>query len=206
MNTEQAAPKFSFDAETHTYSLDGHPIPNVTSILEDVGIIDYSMLGDRREEYLHRGRAVHLITQYDDEGNLDESSVAPKYAGYLEAWRTFRRDCAFTPDPGGIEVQHYCPKYRYAGTLDRIGRRAADRATRILLDIKTGHAEWWVRLQTAAYAGFHQDPRTFLRLVVELHDDGTYREEAFPGSTWHQDFSLFLAALAVRNAKSGKGR
>jgi hypothetical protein len=196
--------ELQLEERTHTYRVDGVVLPSVTQVLEDVGIIDYSFLNpDDRAHYLQRGSAVHLATQLDDEGDLDEATVEPAIAPYLEAWRAFRLKSGFTPSR--IEHRDYSQEYAYAGTLDRAGTFASKPATIYILDIKTGTAPWWVRVQLAAYAAFFEGPRKFPRFAVELHDDGTFRvSEEFPGRDWQKDFAVFTAALEVYRAKRRK--
>lgn len=189
----------TFDEQTHRYFLDGRPVPNVTSVLEDVGIIDYDYLPlMTRERALERGRNVHLLTQFDDEGDLDENSVPEELDPYLAAWRKFRADSGFAHDL--IEHRGYHPMYRYAGTLDRRGRFADGRGA-VLLDIKTSAAPWWVRIQLASYAAFFENPMKYRRMSVELHDDATFRIQEFPCREYIRDFGVFTAALTVFNEK-----
>jgi len=193
-----------FEAASHTYTLDGQILPSVTQVLEDVGIIDYSFLpAEDRQKYLTRGSAAHLATQLDDEGDLDEDTVDPAIAPYLVAWRGFRSDSGFTP--ALIEHRGFSPEHGYAGTLDRSGTFSGKPTTMYILDIKTGTAPWWVRVQLAAYSAFFDGPRKYPRIAVELHDDGTYRvSEEFPGRDWQKDFSVFTSALEVYRAKRRK--
>ena len=205
MATEvQAFPKFEFIEKTHTYLLDDKQIPSVTQVLEDVRVIDYSHIpGQTREMALARGRYVHLLTQYADEDDLDTSTVKPEWGGYLDAWYAFRRDMKFFIEPGGIEEKVCHPQHRYGGTLDRRGHFHGSKY-QVLLDIKTNEAQWWVRLQTAAYAACRPNPRSFLRLAVELHADGTYNTGGkleFSGREFEADFQMFLACLSVYNVK-----
>lgn len=203
-----AIPKFEFIEETqtesHIYLLDGKRLPSVTQVLEDCGVIDYSRIsGETREMALKRGRYVHLLTQYWDERDLDESTVKPEWKGYLEAWKRFCSNSMFFCDDDGIEHRDYHNQYRYAGTLDRTGTFYGHKF-KVLIDIKTNHAEWWTRLQTAAYAAFMPDPRSYLRMAVELHEDGTFRtggDLEFPGKTFDADFQAFLNCLSVFNLK-----
>lgn len=182
-----------FDAASHTYSVDGVIVPSVTQVLEACGVVDYSYLPpDTRTMALTRGSAVHLATQYDDEGDFDEAS-APELLPYVEAWRRFRAETGFAPT--SIEQRVYSARYGYAGTLDRIG--ANGRGDLCLVDVKTSSAEGWVRLQTAAYCGALDEPRRYLRGCAELHKDGSYRALWFPAAEFQADFGGFLACLAV---------
>lgn len=188
-----------FDPESHTYSLDGECLPSVTEVLSDVGIIDYSHIPEpTREMALERGRAVHLATQFEDEGDLSEGSITEDLRGYLEAWRRFRREARFVPEL--IEYRGFHPSHKYAGTLDRTGNLGGN-VVNCLLDIKTNDAQEWVRYQLAAYAAFFDSPRKFRRMSVELHQDGSYRVREFPCRDWQADMNVFVSALNVYRAK-----
>jgi len=184
-------PDLIFDETAHRYYLGGVRLPGVTSVLESAGLIDYSFLGARREEYLARGRAVHEATQADDLGGLDEEGLSAEILGYLEGWRAFRRDYGFVAH---LIEHRVCNKaYGYAGTLDRVGR--VRNGTAIILDLKSGVAPAAVRYQLAAYAACLPHPRTRLRRCVELHSDASYRVIGFETSDYWRDFRIFAAAL-----------
>lgn len=188
-----------FEPESHTYSIDGERIPSVTEVLSDVGIVDYSHLPEStREMALARGRAVHLATQFEDEGDLDEASIPDDLRGYLEAWRRFKRETRFVPEL--IEYRSFHPSHKYAGTLDRTGNLGGN-VLNCLLDIKTNDAQEWVRYQLAAYAAFFDSPRKYIRMSVELHADGSYRLKEFACRHWQSDINVFMSALNVYRAK-----
>lgn len=179
----------TFDEAAHAYFLDGHRLPSVTQVLERTGIVDYSFIPPAtREMALERGSAVHAAIALDLENDLDEASVEP-IMGYVQAARNARRDLGIAK-PDLFEQRGYHPQYRYAGTVDLI---AGD----LLLDWKTNSAEWWVRLQTAAYAAMQPEPGRFKRMAVELHDDGSYRLETFKVSDYQRDFNDYLCCLRV---------
>lgn len=206
----------------HEYFWNGERVPSVTEILDDVGIVDYSSIPfGVREMALQRGSDVHTATHYDDENDLefDEElwlaneigyereyqrtgrGVAPTRAGYVAAWRKFRRETGFTPDL--IEHRCYNESYGFAGTLDRSGsyRVNLTGTADILLDIKCGDAPQWTRIQLAAYASFFQSPRRFTRVAVELHKDNTYRLFRWEGKDWLADFAAFTSCLSVYRMK-----
>lgn len=202
----------------HEYYWNGVRVPSVTEILDDVGIVDYSSIPfGIREMALQRGADVHTATHYDDENDLefDEElwlansigyerqyqqtgrGLAPTRAGYVSAWRKFRRETRFDPDL--IEHQAYNQTYGFAGTLDRMG---SSRATSdMLVDIKCGDAPAWTRLQLAAYASFFESPRRFTRVAVELHKDNSYRLFRWEGKDWLADFAAFTSCLSVYRMK-----
>ena len=182
----------AFDERAHRYTLDGVQLPSVTTVLQHAGLVDYGFLNaEDRARCLERGRAVHVATEQDDAGELAEASVPPEIRGYLEAWRAFRWDYEFLPRLIEHRVCHR--QYRYAGTLDRVGR--VRDGTEVILDIKTGAAPDCVRLQLAAYNACLPHPRTRLRRCVELHPEGIYRVIGFETSDYTRDLNEFLRAL-----------
>jgi hypothetical protein len=191
-----------FDAETHTYSVDGVILPSVTQVLEDVGIIDYRFLPDEtRESALKRGSDVHTLTQFDDEGDLLEESVSAGLRGYLEAWRKFRSEHPVGLLPLTLNEHRGYHDYGFAGTLDRLF------GGRYLVDIKTNQTPWWVRIQLAAYQAIIEPEYSGLhRMAVELHNDGTYSASIMRAAGWRDDFGTFVAALRVYREKRVKGR
>lgn len=187
-------PTFHFDEATHTYTVDGRPVPSVTQVLQAVGIVDYSHIPPGTRKWaLERGRMVHLYTQYDDQAMLDDSVVDPHVAPFLAAWRRFRLESGFTPDL--IEHRGYNASFDYAGMLDRRG--TLPKFGRVMLDIKTNHAEEWVRLQLAGYSAFFPDPASYTRVCVELKADETYRLIVCPAREYRSDFQDFIGALST---------
>jgi hypothetical protein len=191
-----------FDPAEHVYSADGIVIPGVTSVLEAVGIIDYARIPEgTRVMALERGRHVHTLCQFDDEGSLDPDTVDVRLAGYLEAWRRFREDFRFHPEL--IEHRGFSAIHRYAGTLDRRGiiGYGTDKAYQTLLDIKTSVAPYWTKFQTAAYANFFESPAKYRRMAVALRQDGTYKVSEYRCADFSAHFNVFLAALTVVQSK-----
>jgi hypothetical protein len=192
------ASALQFVEDGHLYLMDGRPVPSVTTVLEDVGIIDYSWLPEgTRTMALERGRFVHQICQFHDEGDLGEFDLSLE--GYLEAWKRFRREFGFTPTL--IEHREYCKTYGYAGTLDRCAKITMYPSRDVILDIKTNCAPHWTAYQTAAYANFFESPGKYRRLAVALHDDGSYKIHEYHCKDFSRDLGIFLSALTVYNAK-----
>jgi hypothetical protein len=200
MMTSPSSPSFAFDEASHRYHLDGKPLPSVTTVLADAGLLKYDFLDEHlRETCLERGRQVHMLTQLDDEGRLDEDNIGEENLDYLLAWRKFKKDFEFTPRL--IEHKVFHPMLKYAGCLDRVGRARDGRE--LLIDIKTGVAPHAARYQTAAYAACLPHPRTYARRVVELRPDLSYRVIAFNASDYWTDFTVFTGALRAFKAKEG---
>ena len=79
---------FRVDRDAHVYYLNGHPVPSVTDILKDNGLL----IGTEFmcEEARIRGTRVHLLCQYLDEGRYNpQESKRFGLDGYVESWRKF---------------------------------------------------------------------------------------------------------------------
>lgn len=196
-----------FDPVEHRYTIGGREILSVTKVLELAGIIDYSMLpADIREFALARGTAVHIATQYDDQGILSEESLDPELLGYIRAWRKFRYETRW--ENLFIEYRGYQTVWDYAGTADRIGWfQYSTNTETCVLDIKTGRAPGWVALQLAAYSelvNLKAYGEVLGRVSVELHADGTYRMETFSVADRRRHFADFLACRRVIQLRGEK--
>ena len=182
---ETSAPSdLTFEPEEHRYFSGGKEMPSVTTVLEEVGLIDKRWYA---EYYAEFGTAVHVATQYDDEGDLDEDDLDPDIVPFVEGWREFRRVSGF--EVTAVEVMVACPIHWYAGILDRVGTM---NGRPCLVDIKTGGVPKWAGLQTAAYERCLKG--AYDRYVVQLPRKGGYKLTPFRDPT---DREYFLAARAV---------
>ena len=166
--------------------------PGVTSILTDVGLIDSKWFDEYSRD---RGSLVHQACALYDHGVLNMDTLDPVLLPYVQGWIRFREESGFIPEL--IEEVVWNETYRYAGTLDRTGTMN-DRA--VLIDLKSGLAQTWSHLQTAAYAACLPEP--YLRYVVELNSYGNYKLSEHKD---RKDFGVFLAALTLRNWKHNTG-
>jgi hypothetical protein len=172
------------DAET------GAEYPGVTSTIFRAGLMGFVPSDNW---YLQRGTAVHEATELYDYGVLDESTVDLRIMPYLDAWKKYRADTGFAPDPNFIERIGVDEVLRYAGTLDRNG-----------LDIKSGAPAPWHILQAAAY--WHLDVANKAPWhAVYLHDDGTYKIKVYSPAELYAAFGVFCGALTVFNFKRENG-
>lgn len=190
--------KLTFDPIDHIYCVDGVQVPNVTSILEDVGITDFSHVpGDVLEHAQKRGTAVHHAAHLFDLGKLNEDSLGEEIRPYLEAWKKFKRETGVMLLE--CETLVYSEKYRFAGTLDRV---AILYGAVGILDIKSGD-DSGAAIQTAGYEiayneGKKVKDKTKKRWTVRLNRDGNYKVVTL---TDMRDKSVFLGALSVYNYK-----
>lgn len=189
-----AAAVVDFDEATHRYSVNGITFPSVTQALESSGISDFSGVNeDVLKRAAQRGTAVHNACWYDDQNDLDESSVAVEIQGYLEAWRAFRRNTGFIPDE--IEKTGHCPIYKYCGRFDRNGTFSNGRAATV--DIKTGAEQPSWPIQLAGYSRLQTKPMSRDRVAVKLSADGTYRTIIYPLNEFKRDEAIFLSAVGL---------
>lgn len=179
----------TFDEATHTYRVGGSVVPGVTSVLKpfvDFSGINPSVLAAKAD----LGRRVHLATQLDDEDDLDESSIEPDVAPYLQAYRRFRADTRAVIV--AREERVYDPIHRFAGTLDGV---FTIKAENWLVDLKTCFVvPVTAGPQTAAYLRALNDPSVTRRGALRLRQDGTYRLDPLRDP---DDWSAFLACLTI---------
>jgi len=173
------------DRATHRYS---NNLPSVTTILKSVGLIDTAFY---TEEGRERGRAVHLACEYYDQGDLDEDSLDPQIAGYLQAYKKWK--ATFGYEFTWIEMPMQDKTGVYAGTSDRI----IERRPRQLWDIKSGPYQKWHRIQSAAYVHMMDDPFSYTRLGLYLQACGKFTVREFLRAEYMADLAIFQSALNI---------
>lgn len=188
----------AFDAATHRYSFAGAPLVSVTQAIRGAGLMgDTSFWTDEARD---RGTAVHTMVEFFDQGDLDETALDPALVPYLDAYKWFVHD--HEPTWSHIEARRANLTLRYAGTVDRAGRLVTTPHA-VVLDVKSGQAAPWHRVQLAAYKRLvaeELETPIVIRYALYLAADGTYRLDALPLND-HQDWAVFQAAVAVANWK-----
>jgi len=189
-------PRLEFDEKDHIYKLDGRIIPGVTTVLEDVGLVDFEGIPLHvLESAANFGDAVHKASHYQDRGELDEDSINDEIRSYLVGWQKFITD--FQAQIIESEFRVYSEKWRYAGTMDRL-LVIKDRL--VIPDIKTGTKQRGHACQTAAYSLAYREmtgDRIIDRMTVYLSENN-YKPDFHKDKT---DETVFLSALAVYNYK-----
>lgn len=193
-----------FDPTSHSFTLDGLPIPNVTRVLAPLQDMNpgYAFL----EQARRRGTAVHAMTeQYDDARRRlelwkpDDDPMAEVVAPYLDAWAKFLDDTGF--EVHAIEEQVFSRRHRYAGILDRLG---VLNGRRVVIDIKaTAAISPVMGIQLAAYQAAVNEGRPKAeqypkRFVCQLRNDTSYRLQEFRDRA---DVTVFLALLTIHQWK-----
>jgi hypothetical protein len=199
--------EFTFDADTHTYTAEGTKVPSVSQILQTVGLVDYAGIDPAVLRYAaERSTAVHLASQFWDEGDLDLESVDPLIAGYVSAWKSFRTLHPFTITASERAGIGDLDGMRFGMTLDRLVDFGDRRMC--VLDIKcTTKVHEWAAIQLAAYAiglAAEGTPRERLmkcrRAVVHLKRDGIFKFHEFKDPN---DGDIFACALRIAHWKNG---
>jgi hypothetical protein len=188
----------TFDDVTHTYRYNGVEVVSVTQAIKAAGLINDTWYTPMSRD---RGRAVHLATQFEDEGCLDEDSLDPVVEPYLIGYRKFKVDTGFKPEL--IEARLCVLEYGYAGTLDRTG--LLDKKQRAIVDFKTGELPFWVGMQLAGYANGLPNGATYTRYAVQLKNDGTYKIQRFDAKDYRQDLNDLLAAVRIAQIQRENG-
>jgi hypothetical protein len=123
---------------------------------------------------------VHRACTLDDQGVLDETTVAPDLKGYLSAWRLFKAENAVKI----LEVEYICfeKSLGYAGTADRMVL-FRDRPT--VVDIKSGGKTETHWLQLGAYVrgtpAEIANWREVAGLIVYVKPTGKYSLDYYAG-------------------------
>lgn len=200
-----------FLEDSHTYLLDGRPLPSVTEILQAVGLVDFSHVPlETRERSKARGTRVHKAALYLIEGSLDESSVDEFDRGFVDSL------AALLTDPNAdlevIQEEAERPRmhqvYRFAGTPDAPGfwrgqPAVADWCVGPLQESGkpwqlSFYAEMLRHAPCQAWFGFRQtDP--IARIGVRLRKDGKF--PLFEHYTDPSDWRVCLAALTIFNTQ-----
>ena len=178
---------------SHIYRFKGRIVPSVTTVLDGVlGRNGYRSAA--MEAGMMRGRAVHLATQYYDEGRLNQKTLHPAILPFFQAYKDFLRDVA--PEIVYIEQPVYHETLEFAGTLDRVIIINGDMG---VLDIKTGaSAPRHTGPQLSAYAESIRLGHLLKRWALVLRADGQYRLSQYTDDT---DWDVFQAALLISRWK-----
>ena len=193
----------TFEPLRHEYRVGGVIVPHVTGIIR--ALSGYAGVpAEALRKAAERGDAVHYATHLSDLDDLDETSLPIEIVGYVAAWRLLVEETGFRVIASEARVDS--ARYRYAGTLDRVGtfsRLKHMRPSAICeVDLKSvATLMAAVGPQTAGYmqAWNEQHPRKKrieYRFAAHLRADGTYRlHECTDPSDW----SVFLSALTISN-------
>jgi hypothetical protein len=190
-------PELSFDAASHTYTVDDKIVPSVSQVLRaGGGAADYSAVP---EDILKRaadiGIAVHKCVELYYAMNLAPETDDPSVEAYLPGFYDFVDDDLF--EWQWSELLMYHPLYWYAGTVDLVGLVEGELS---IIDVKTTNKihKKSVELQTAGYSELYrmvsgQEP--YRRYILWLRRHKTYDliecDDPFAFSKFH---NMLMAA------------
>lgn len=202
-----SAAGLTFDEPSHVYRLIDHarPVVSVTQVLRRFFPDTFQHVKpDVLERKRQIGSAAHLATHYDDRRQLDEATVAPEVAGYLESYRRFLFEHGAQIIATELRLSH--PTRDYAGTIDKL-YVVGDAEVLHMLDLATGDpSDGYKHLQTAAYAELVRaslteagiTPGIITRAALQLDANGG-RAHLHPYPNRHdwRKFAALRDALAV---------
>ncbi len=161
--------KITFDKETHSYYVDGQPVPSVSSLLVEVGMIDQNVIKYANTEL---GSAVHRACELDDMEILDEETCHPEVMIRLCHWREFklRYDTEII-----LNEKPLYSKAGFCGTPDRLMKIDGKY---VLIDIKTSKKRSKsTKVQLAFYKKMvEENLGIVIDEVWEIVLDGEYHE------------------------------
>ncbi len=185
----------TFTKQNHEYRYEGVVIPSVSEILSGAGLSNFSMVNRRMLEIAQeRGENVHLACEYYDRGILDESTVDPDLAGYVDGWKAFVAD--YKPKFKMIEEKLCNLDLWFAGTMDRV---ATIKCKQTIIDIKTGVKSKAHEVQLGAYSFFKEMKNVKAAWTVYLSKTGKYTIEVHD---LERGRKVFLSALTLHKYKN----
>lgn len=188
-------PVIEFDAEHHTYKVDGITRPGVTSVLAAAGLSpDFSCIPPNVLEAKRKlGEDVHYYTMLCDSGFdvTDMHELQP----YIDGWKMFVKETGFKSL--AREKILYSPQHQYCGTVDAVGEAYGQVA---LIDIKCSAVVDLTNTgpQTAAYEQAWAElkgEKINKRYVVKLMPNAY---KLIPCKD-KNDLQIFLYALQIYN-------
>lgn len=207
-----AQPYIEFDAETHSYYVDGEHVLSVTQILEMNGLIDPEWF---TEEQGLRGTIVHDLILMTNTGKAprvgpEVSMLSPGFMDecllYHAQYKKFRADYKRALKISAAEEKVFDALHRFAGRLDFRGllyRSDADEGEEAIFDVKTnrtGYVPEWAKWQLAAYA-HALNPTAMMRRFALILTPTDYKLEEFPRDNYISDRDDFLAMVRVARCK-----
>lgn len=181
--------EFRFDPAEHKYWLGTRLLPGTTEVRRGCGIgWNYGMGSELAStRAMEIGSAVHSCTELYDKGTLIWASVKDELYPYVMAWLKFREDTGYRPNLKFRETPMYHPVYEYATKPDCGDGRFKDGSS-ALVEIKTGSAEKWHKLQTAAQELILPKKKNKKRMAVYLDENGGYwcdvHDDPMDGKVW----------------------
>ena len=184
--------------ENHKYTADGFSCVSVTTILKELGFVDFSKVPPEILEYASlRGTYTHKAIELYLQGKLNESTLDPAIQPYFQGFKKFASE--YELKPLHLEKMFAIKHLLLAGTIDFIG--FVDSKLTII-DYKTSaKLSKSAALQIGGYLLLANHGVKELNelienvMVVQLKKDGTY---SLMPKEWFIDCeNKFMACLTV---------
>ena len=198
-----------FDEIQHRYTLNGKPVPSVTSIISTVSAD--SILSNNFKMAGIRGTAVHAVCEKLNNGEqVNVSSLDEDINRYVQGYISFLQTGLYEVTHSELRV--YSPTKYYAGTVDIIAKNK--KGDYCVMDIKTSAlVSPTASLQMAAYAGAIEEMsakglldlgkiKIKERVVIWLTGDGKYELVKYKDPS---DYNVFVCMLAAHNWRKKHG-
>ena len=204
LNSPKQKPELVFNAEKHEYRVNGIVWPNVTGLIQEFGLVDFSNVPQDRLEYKKvLGSAVDVACNYLDHGILDKASLDERLIPYVQAYEKFCLVTGFEIDSERSQVPLVSRKWRFCGTNDMFGNLEGER---VIVDPKCT----WVLYEPAGtqLAGYemlwnenYPKEKVHRRYALQLKPNGNYDLKEYSDKT---DFTDFQACLHLHWQKRNK--
>jgi hypothetical protein len=176
--------EIQFDPEKHEYTSGNIIIPGVTTVLKNVGIIEYNSFVTPG-----KGTRLHKIIKLYLEGALNWEVLTDEEIKFIDRFSNLTKDYKFDE----------CEKilsndvYLYAGTCDYINDSCIG-------ELKTGNPEPWHLLQLAAYVWCFPSVKEGVLIYPKLKKTPV---RVYTMKKLKESFKHFLCALDVYSFKQG---
>lgn len=171
--------------ENHVYTVNGEVKPGTTGILDYNGLIsDFC----KQEFAAQRGEAIHQGAALLFRDLLDWQTVDPRIMPYLVSLQLFIKTTGFTAvtvEQKGYSPLDYCGRWDVTGLFPY----SRDIDDDWLIDLKSGSAAKWHKLQTVLY---QRMAKTAHRGCLYLQSDGTLAK-----LVEHKDLNDWKAAYSA---------
>lgn len=161
-------PQIQFDADTHTYTLNGRPVPSVTQIND--ATLGSGFQAD--DYYLKRGSANHACYALIAQGQEFDCDL--ESAGFVKGCRLFFNEAQ--PQVLAVEKRVYSVRHQFAGTLDLLAVMPGMKMP-VILDWK-GSLNNRLPFQLAGYAIALEEMagiKTAGGIGIQITGDGLYQ-------------------------------
>ncbi len=165
----------------------------MTQVLDEAGLIDKSWYTPGSAT---KGQYVHETCELYDRGELDEKSLDPILAPYLDAWKAFRKQMPVTF--AIIEEPLYSLEHGFGGKVDR---GWFENSKGVVGDIKSGAVPDWVIVQLAGYAILFP---ALTGMAIQLKDNGKFSLQPFGLMEMARSRCRFMEALTI--CKKARGQ